>query len=53
MTLRPLLLATAANSALRDAQIGLGILWIAMLALRRALPASRPGGMASARCLPE
>lgn len=31
-----LLLATAANSALRDAQIGLAILWVAMLALRRA-----------------
>ena len=31
-----LLLATGVNSALRDAQIGLAILWVAMLALRRA-----------------
>ena len=36
-----LLLATAVNSALRDAQIGLAILWIAMLTLRRALPVWR------------
>lgn len=34
-----LLLATAANSALRDAQIGLAILWIAMLTLRLAAEA--------------
>ncbi len=31
-----LLLATGVNSALRDAQIGLAILWVAMLAFRRA-----------------
>jgi hypothetical protein len=34
-----LLMATAVNSALRDAQIGLAILWIAMLALRLAAEA--------------
>jgi len=33
-----LLMATGVNSALRDAQIGLAILWIAMLALRRSGP---------------
>ena len=38
-----LLLATGVNSALRDAQIGLAILWVAMLALRVSL---EPGGAA-------
>ena len=41
-----LLMATAVNSALRDAQIGLAILWVAMLALRRAV--AEPAGGAAA-----
>jgi len=37
-----LLIATCANSALRDAQIGLSLLWIAMVALRMASEAGMP-----------
>ena len=37
-----LLIATSANSALRDAQIGLSILWIAMVYLRLALTPETP-----------
>ena len=38
-----LLLATGVNSALRDAQIGLAILWVAMLTLRLARGAAPQG----------
>lgn len=37
-----LLMATGVNSALRDAQIGLSLLWVAMLFLRMAGEAGRP-----------
>ncbi|RYF81754.1 MAG: O-antigen ligase family protein [Comamonadaceae bacterium] len=37
-----LLMATSVNSALRDAQIGLSLLWVAMLFLRMAGEANRP-----------
>jgi O-antigen ligase len=37
------LVATSLNSALRDAQIGLSLLWIAMLYLRLAQEPRRPG----------
>ena len=41
-----LLIATNANSALRDAQIGLSLLWVAMVYLRLAQEPGDPG----ARC---
>ncbi|RYZ11821.1 MAG: O-antigen ligase family protein [Comamonadaceae bacterium] len=39
-----LLLATSVNSALRDAQIGLGLLWIAMVCLRLVDEPGEPWG---------